>query len=170
MLLLRLQLGGVTYTWGSPMIICIIVFGVLLLGLFALNEGFARYPLMPLRLFSKFDVAVFGTCFCHGFVFVAGTYFLPLYSQAVLGATPLLSGIYFLAFTLPPSLVGGAGGFIIKGTGKYLPLICGSYILIIVGFELFLDLHTDPNWAKIVIYQVIAGSGLGPNFQAPLIP
>ncbi len=38
-----------------------------------------------------------------------------------------------------------------------------------LGYGLFIDLDPTPNWAKIVIYQIIAGLGVGPNFQSPLI-
>ena len=38
-----------------------------------------------------------------------------------------------------------------------------------LGFGLFIDLDPSANWAKIVVYQIIAGLGVGPNFQAPLI-
>ncbi|CAG8983048.1 hypothetical protein HYALB_00006076 [Hymenoscyphus albidus] len=170
MLLLGLQFGGVTYPWGSVKVICLIVFGCVLFGLFALGERIVRYPLIPHRIFNKSNVAVFGTCFCHGYIFIAATYFLPLYFQAVLGATPILSGVYFLAFTLSLSFVGGFGGFLIKATGKYLLLIRGSWVLAIVGFGLFTDLDPSANWAKIFIFQIIAGAGVGANFQAPLIP
>jgi hypothetical protein len=38
-----------------------------------------------------------------------------------------------------------------------------------LGFGLFIDLDVSANWAKIIIFQIIAGIGVGPNFQAPLI-
>jgi len=38
-----------------------------------------------------------------------------------------------------------------------------------LGYGLFIDLDPYPNWAKIIIFQIIAGIGVGPNFQSPLI-
>ena len=38
-----------------------------------------------------------------------------------------------------------------------------------IGFGLFIDLDSNPNWAKIIIFEIIAGIGVGPNFQSPLI-
>jgi hypothetical protein len=38
-----------------------------------------------------------------------------------------------------------------------------------LGFGLFIDLPNHAEWAKIIIYQMIAGLGVGPNFQSPLI-
>ncbi|TVY84201.1 MFS-type transporter [Lachnellula suecica] len=171
MLLLGLEFGGITYPWGSAKVICLIVFGIFVGCLFVLNEWkFARYPVMPLRIFKhRSAIAALGVCFCHGFVFIAGTYYLPLYFQAVLGATPLLSGVYLLALALSLSFMSGATGVFIKKTGKYLPPIWFGMIVMTLGFGLFIDLDAKANWAKIIIFQIIAGIGVGPNFQSPLI-
>lgn len=171
MLLLGLEFGGVTYPWGSAKVICLIVFGIFVAGLFVINEWkFARYPVMPMRLFKhRSNIASLGVCFCHGYVFIAGTYYLPLYFQAVLGATPLLSGVYLLPFALALSFVSGATGVFIKKTGKYLPPIWFGLVVMTIGFGLFIDLDPTANWAKIIIFEIIAGIGVGPNFQSPLI-
>ena len=43
-------------------------------------------------------------------------------------------------------------------------------VFMTLGFGLFLDLpNRKGSWARIIIYQIIAGLGVGPNFQAPLI-
>ncbi|EPE24725.1 MFS general substrate transporter [Glarea lozoyensis ATCC 20868] len=171
MLLLGLEFGGITYPWGSATVICLIVFGVVTAFLFILNEWkFARYPVMPMRLFNHpSNFAALGTCFFHGYVFIAGTYYLPLYFQAVLGATPLLSGVYLLPLALSLSFVSAASGIFIKKTGRYLPPIWFGMIFMTLGFGLLIDLDVRANWAKIIIFQIIAGIGVGPNFQAPLI-
>ncbi len=171
MLLLGLEFGGVTYPWNSVTVICLIVFGLVVGGLFVLNEWkFARYPVMPLRLFkNRSNIASLAVCFCHGYVFIAGSYYLPLYFQAVLGSSPLLSGVYLLPFVMALSFTSGATGVFIKRTGKYLPAILFGLILMTVGFGLFIDLDVQANWTKIIIFQIIAGIGVGPNFQSPLI-
>jgi hypothetical protein len=171
MLLLGLEFGGVTYPWGSAKVICLIVFGIVVALLFILNEWkFARYPVMPMRIFKyRNNLASLGVCFCHGFVFIAGTYYLPLYFQAVLGATPLLSGVYLLPFALSLSFTSGATGVFIKKTGKYLPPIYFGLFFMTLGFGLFIDLGPNPQWAKIILFQIVAGIGVGPNFQSPLL-
>ncbi len=171
MLLLGLEFGGVTYPWNSATVISLIVFGIVVAGLFAINEWkFARYPVMPLRIFKHpSNIAALGVCFCHGYVFIAGTYYLPLYFQAVLGATPLLSGVYLLPFALSLSVISGATGVFIKKTGKYRPPIWFGLFIMTLGFGLLIDLPLHPGWAKIIIFQIIAGIGAGPNFQSPLI-
>lgn len=94
---------------------------------------------------------------------------MPLYFQAVLGASPLLSGVYLLPFALALSFVSGATGVFIKKTGKYLPPIWFGLVVMTLGFGLFIDLPSNHNWAKIIIFQIVAGIGVGPNFQSPLI-
>lgn len=171
MLLLGLEFGGITHPWSSPTVICLIVFGVLTIAAFVVVEWkFAKYPVMPLWLFrSRSNIAVFAVCFLHGFVFIASSYFLPLYFQAVIGATPLLSGVYLLPVAISLSAASVGTGIIIKKTGKYLFLIWGALAFLTLGFGLFIDLGARANWAKIILYQIISGIGIGPLFQAPLI-
>jgi hypothetical protein len=171
MLLLGLEFGGITHPWASAIVLCLIIFGAVVIGLFFLIEWrVAPYPLMPLDLFSKrSNLAALGTCFLHAFVFIAGNYFLPLYFQAVLGATPILSGVYLLPQAVALSFMSIFTGVFIKKTGQYLPLIWFGMIMMTLGFGLFIDFDVNSPWSKIIVYQIIAGIGVGPNFQAPLI-
>lgn len=171
MFLLGLELGGVTHPWSSPTVICLLVFGIVTAGIFvAVEWKVAEYPLVPLYLFSKrASAASLAVGALHGTVFISGSYYLPLYFQAVLGASPLMSGVYILPWVMSLSLMSAATGIIIKKTGRYLPCIIGGMVVMTLGFGLFIDLEPRANWAKIVIFQLIAGTGVGPNFQAPLI-
>ncbi|PHH63316.1 hypothetical protein CDD81_6090 [Ophiocordyceps australis] len=171
MLLFGLEFGGVQFPWASPTIICLIVFGVVTIVLFALYETYlARYPLMPTSLFShRTSIAALGLSFMHAVTFMGGSYWLPLYFQAVVGATSLLSGVYLLPFVLSLSITSTLSGIIIKKTGNYKVPIMAGLLLMTLGFGLFIDLGDDKSWAKIIIFQIIAGIGVGPNFQAPLI-
>ncbi|QDS67987.1 hypothetical protein FKW77_009249 [Venturia effusa] len=171
MLLLGLQFGGETFPWKSATVICLIVFGIVTIGLFVINEWrLARYPIIPLHIFSKrSNIACLLVCFCHGYVFIGGSYYLPLYFQACLGATPLLSGVYTLASALSLSFASMATGISIKKTGQYLPPIWGGLAIMTLGYGLFIDLDARSSWAKIILYQIVAGIGVGPLFQAPLI-
>lgn len=171
MFLLGLEFGGVTFPWDSPTVVCLIVFGVLVSGLFVIVEWkVAKYPIIPMRLFRvRSNVASLAASACHGFVFISASYYLPLYFQAVLGASPLLSGVYVLPFTISLAVVSSATGIFIRKTGKYLPCIIFGMAVMTLGFGLFLDLGPKANWARIVLFQLVAGIGVGPNFQSPLI-
>lgn len=171
MVMLGLELGGVTFPWDSPTVICLIVFGLVTVAIFVVVEWkVAEFPVVPIHLFRKrSSVASFGIAALHGLVYISGSYYLPLYFQAVLGADPLMSGVYVLPYVFFLSLVSAATGLVIRKTGQYLPCIIFGMAVMTLGYGLFLDLEPRVNWAKIVLYQLIAGAGVGPNFQSPLI-
>ncbi|KAL7797952.1 MFS general substrate transporter [Trichoderma afarasin] len=171
MLLFGLEFGGVQFPWDSAAVICLIVFGFVTIALFGIYENrVAKFPVMPTRLFrGRTSIAAYGLSIMHAMTFISGSYWLPLYFQAVLGATSLLSGVYILPYVLALSFTSALTGVFIKKTGNYkIPIISGLFIMTI-GFGLFIDLGARANWAKIIIFQIIAGIGVGPNFQSPLI-
>ncbi|KAL9093824.1 MAG: hypothetical protein Q9159_000126 [Coniocarpon cinnabarinum] len=171
MFLFGLELGGVSYPWDSATVVCLLVFGVVTLALFAVIELFvAKSPIMAPRIFRKRNnLASLGACWIQSFVFIAGSYYLPLYFQAALGKSPILSGVYTLATSVSLSLTSIATGIFIRITGKYRPPIFFGFFLMTLGFGLFVDFDAQSSLAKLLIYQIIAGIGVGPNFQAPLI-
>lgn len=83
--LLGLNFGGISFSWSSTTVICTIVFGLLLLVAFLAIEAWVpKYPIMPLRIFISINnIACLLTGFIQSFVFISGTYFLPLYFQDV---------------------------------------------------------------------------------------
>jgi MFS family permease len=170
-LLLGLEFGGVTFAWDSAPVITLIVSGVAIWIIFFLVETHVpKYPLIPVRIFKTIsNLSILAVDFSHGFVFIAGSYYLPVYFQAVLGANALQSGVYLFPFVLTLSATAIGTGYIINKTGSYLPLITGGMMFLTLGFALFTDLPAKPSWPRIVIYQIIAGIGVGPNFQSPML-
>lgn len=171
MFLFGLEFGGIKYPWGSATVVCLIVFGVFVwfLAMFA-EWKVAKYPIIPTRLFNEWgNVLILLVCYCHGFVFIAGAYYLPLYFQIVLLASPILSGVYVLPMVLSLSFVSAGTGIIMKKTGRYHEMIVAGLFFMTLGFGLFIDLKPYASWPRIIIYQLIGGIGVGPNFQAPLV-
>ncbi|KAE8147584.1 major facilitator superfamily domain-containing protein [Aspergillus avenaceus] len=171
MLLLALDFGGVTHPWNSATVICLIVFSVVILGLFVLNEWkIAEYPVIPLILFrGRSGIASCVVCFCHGFIFMGEAYYLPFYFQAVLGASPIMSGVYLLPFVISITFSGAFNGFFIQKTGKYVPSLWLGLGLMTLGVGLLIDLEATANWGKILGFQIISGIGVGMGFEAPLL-
>jgi hypothetical protein len=169
--LIGLQFGGVIFSWNSATVLCLIIIGVTVVGAFAFYEyRFARYPIMPSRMFQdNSNIAIFALDFAHAFVLVAATYYMPVYFQSVLGASPILSGVYLLPLCVSMSLTAVFNGGIMKKTGKYLPSIWIGMVLMTLGFGLFLDLEASANWAKIILFLIIGGVGTGLNFQSPML-
>ncbi|GAB1198961.1 hypothetical protein APSETT444_008291 [Aspergillus pseudonomiae] len=171
MFLFGLEYGGITYPWDSATVICLIVFGVVAWAIAMMVEWkVAKYPVIPIRLFTNWHNAlVLFVCFCHSFVFIAGSFYLPLYFQTVLLANPIMSGVYVLPNVLSLSLTSAITGFIIKKTGRYHELIVGGLFFMTLGYGLLINLKYYASWPRIIIYQLIAGFGSGPIFQAPLV-
>jgi EmrB/QacA subfamily drug resistance transporter len=171
MFLFGLQYGGETYPWDSATVICLILFGALTFALFILYEWkIPKYPVMPLSLFkSRTNIATLSVVFIHGVVFISGSYYLPLYFQAVRGATPILSGVYLLPTALALSFGSIGTGIFVKKTGAYLPPIYFGLFMMTLGYGLFVNFSANSNWGKLAMYQIIAGVGIGPLFQAPII-
>ena len=171
MFLLGLGYGGVAYPWDSATVICLIIFGVVTLGAFvAIEWKVAKYPIVPMRLFSSIsNVSVFGIAYIHGAVFIAHLYYLPLYFQSVLGASPLLSGVYLLPVAVTLCVLSSLSGYYISKSGRYRPPIYIGLIIMTLGTGLYIDLPANPSWPRIILYQIVAGLGLGPVFQAPIM-
>lgn len=170
-LLFGLQYGGQTKPWSSVIVVNLLVFGLVQIGLFVVYEWkVAPYPLMPLRLFNdRSNIGCLFISFFHGLSFIGIYYYLPLYFQAVLGASPLLSGVYTLPVAVATGLSAMVTGGIVGATGKYLPPLYLGLFFMVLGIGLCIDLPAHHDWAKIIIYQIIAGLGIGPNFISPLI-
>jgi Major Facilitator Superfamily len=171
MFLLGLEYGGVTYPWASATVICLIIFGILTWVLFLFNEWkLAKYAITPIQIFHPLsNLASFGVCFLHGFAILPAFFFLPIYFQAVLGASPILSGVYLLPLVLSIAFGSVGVGILIRKTGRYLEPLRISLLIMTLGIGLLIDLPAKADWAKIIIFQIILGLGTGPNFLAPLI-
>jgi hypothetical protein len=190
MTLLGLDFGGETFPWNSSKVICLIVFGVLLVGIFIFSEAkLARYPLIPLRLFRHpSNVAALAVCFVHGFVsssemqqglwvdtdhslqvFISAEYYLPLYFQSVQEASPLHSGLLILPIIITEASMGILSGVLIHRTGRYLEIIWLGTIFMTLGFGLLIDLNATSTLREIIPFQIVAGIGSGVLFEPPLI-
>ncbi|KAN0102287.1 MFS general substrate transporter [Hyaloscypha variabilis] len=141
MFLLGLNLGGIISPWGSPKVICLLVFGFFASIIFVIYEArFAQNPIMPMRILRKrSNVASVLVCFMHSMVNVSSWYFMPLYFQSVKGSSPLHSGLLLFPITVLQSSVGVAAG-----------------------------LDVNSSLVEIVFLEIVTGIGVGLVFQ-PLI-
>lgn len=171
MVLLALDFGNVVFPWSSATVICLLVFGVVVLALFVVNEWkFATEPIIPLHIFSnKSSSAAFGVYSCNFYVFIGLAYYLPLYSQSVLGANALDSGIHLLPLIVACSLSAAFAGVFIQKTGKYLRIMYAGQVLNLLGIGLFVYLPFEKNLAKLFVFQILVGLGVGMNIEPPLL-
>ncbi|KAJ2897036.1 uncharacterized protein MKZ38_005025 [Zalerion maritima] len=171
MVLLALTFGGVTYPWSSVAVINLIIFGTVVFGIFIINEWkLASNPVIPLRLFTnRSTVAAYGLFAFNSYVFLGLAYYLPLYSQSVLGADAEMSGVYLVPLIVSCSLAAALSGVFIQKTGKYLPVMYAAQIFLTLGVGLLINLDYEKNLTKLLIFQILAGIGTGMNIEGPLL-
>ncbi|KAJ5623687.1 hypothetical protein N7490_012292 [Penicillium lividum] len=157
--------------WKSAMVICQLVFGVVILGIFGFYEArFATNPLIPGLLLSSWtNVASIIVICLHSFVFVSYDYFLPLYFQVVLGFDAIISGVCLLALVVPLSAFTMSTGWYVRRKGDYQwPIWIGTCFMTL-GTGLFINFDSTINWPKIITFQIVVSVGAGPLFQSPMI-
>ncbi|WPH00804.1 Hypothetical protein R9X50_00363400 [Acrodontium crateriforme] len=171
MLLLGLDFGGSIFPWSSPKVICLIIFGALMIGVFLFSEKkLAKYPLIPLEMFKNpANIAACAVCFCHGMVFIASVYYLPLYFQSAKQKSPLHSGILILPLTITEGSMGIVAGLAIHATGRYREIVWIGIFMLTMGTGVYINFGTNTPVAEIIGIEIIAGIGSGLLFEAPLI-
>lgn len=101
-LLLALQWGGTTYSWGNwRVVLCLVIFGVVGIAWVYYQHRTGDRGLLPLRLLK--NRSVLGSNFYSSTTFPNFTIFLywvPTWFQAVKNVSAQQSGVYFLAAAL----------------------------------------------------------------------
>jgi MFS family permease len=171
MILLGLDFGSITFPWSSVTVVCLIVFGLVTIGVFIVNEWkFAKHPVIPLRLFTKRStVAAYFVWACNFYILIGLSYYLPLYSQSVLDANALVSGVHLVPLIVACSLSAACTGAYIQKTGTYLPITYIAHVLLCLGTGLLTSVRVGESLTKLIIFQVITGIGVGMNIEPPLI-
>ncbi|KAK0712952.1 major facilitator superfamily-domain-containing protein [Lasiosphaeria miniovina] len=170
-LLLALQWGGPTYAWNSWRIIFLFVMFGVLISLFLFDQ-YKQQDLatVPPRIFFK--RSVMSAClfsFCVGASFLGSVYYLPIWFQAVKGASAIDSGIMNLPMLIATTIFSILAGATVTMFGYYTPFMIVCSVLISIGFGLLTTLQPDTGSAKWIGYQIIAGAGIGFGMQQPLI-
>lgn len=115
-LLLALQYGGNQYAWNSSVVIGLLCGSVVTFVVwFFWNRYKGEDALLPHSMISQ--TAVWASGVYQGFLMAAvygGIYFLPIYFQAINGASPMLSGVYLLPTILPQLVMAVSSGAISK--------------------------------------------------------
>lgn len=171
LVLLALDFGGVTFPWDSPTVICMLVFGTLLIGFFLFAEKrLARYPLMDLRIFKDFsNNAVILIAASHSMATRGSEYYLPFYFQSVKEASPTKSGVLILPMMIAASLCDVSVGVLIHQTGRYREIIWAGTTFLTLGTGLYIALGADTSLAKIIVFEVIGGLGLSLLLSTPML-
>ncbi|KAH8773845.1 major facilitator superfamily domain-containing protein [Diaporthe sp. PMI_573] len=165
--LLGLIMGGKDYPWASWHIILPLVLGFVGWVLFHVYQmsPWCKEPSIPPWLFANRTSAVgFILSFLSGVLLEWVVYWYPLYFQALLGKSPLMSGVDTLPFNvllMPAAMV---SGILMSKTGTYRPLHVAAYVLLSLGLGLSSMLDATSSTAEWAIFQIILALGLGCTF------
>jgi hypothetical protein len=170
-LLLALQWGGTTYSWSNGRIIALFVLaGVLVIIFLIIQIKRQENAMIPPRIIRMRPIA-FSSIFM---VLFAGAYFtivyyLPIWFQAIKGASAVNSGIMCLPLMLSMVIFSFVTGGGVTATGRPEPFFYIATILSVVGAGLMTTFEVTTGHPKWIGYQVLLGSGVGMGIQLPII-
>jgi EmrB/QacA subfamily drug resistance transporter len=169
-LLLLAVWGGSTYSWDSPAILGLGAAGVVLGALFLVQERRAEEPIIPLRLFRIRTVALSaGIMFLVGATLFGTVVFLPLYIQAVLGASATNSGLLLLPLMMGVVTTSIASGRIISRTGRYRLWPVVGMATCTVGMYLLSGLEPGSSDVYASVSMAVLGLGIGMVMQVMVL-
>ncbi|KAK1990954.1 major facilitator superfamily transporter [Colletotrichum falcatum] len=165
MLLLPFSLvSGATHQWRSPTIICLIVFGVVCLALFAAWERFfAKVSLFPYRFLK--DRTVLGACLVYGVMFIS-IYCWDSYYQSYLQVAhnqDITSSGYILnTFSLTSAIISPLVGLAIRYTGRFKYVAVAGVPICVLGTALLVHFRTpSTSVGYLVMCQIFNGVASG---------
>lgn len=102
-------------------------------------------------------------------VFIYAEYYLPLFFQSVMSATPLLSGVLLLPLIVCMAVSGIVAGVLIHRTGRFRELIWVGTTTLCLANGLFISVNAHTSIAKVIGFELLLGFGSGLLFEAPII-
>ncbi|KAJ2158402.1 hypothetical protein GGF46_003807 [Coemansia sp. RSA 552] len=167
MVLLALNFGGQQYSWTSAAVLCLLLFGIVVVGIFVLYEGkVPREPVMPLRLFKNRNVAValLQNIFV-GAAMYGPPYYIPLYFSTVQNSSAIGASLHLLPFLLPIAIFSIITGLLVSRTGRYREFEWVGGAIATTGICLLMLLDEKSGIGKCVGILIVPGIGLGIMLQ-----
>jgi EmrB/QacA subfamily drug resistance transporter len=169
-LLLVLVWGGTEYPWTSTTILGLGLVGAMLTGAFIVWESRAAEPILPMRLFRNpiFSVGA-AASFIIGCAMFGGIVFLPLFLQAVTGASATSSGLLLLPLMAGIMTTSIGSGRIIARTGHYKAWPATGLAIAAVGMALLGTMDTSTGRLESSLYMAVFGIGVGMVMQVLIL-
>ncbi|MFG2928937.1 MDR family MFS transporter [Streptomyces achromogenes] len=162
--------GGTEYAWTSARIMELTGIGVAALIGFVFWQTKAAEPVLPLHIFQSRNftlMAVIG--FITGFVMFGATLFLPLYQQAVQGASATNSGLLLLPMLGAMLVTSMIAGRITTNSGRYKMFPIAGGALMIVGLYLLSTMDTGTSRFTSGVFMAVVGAGMGCLMQITML-
>jgi EmrB/QacA subfamily drug resistance transporter len=161
-LMLALSLGGHQYGWDSAPIVGLVLFGLVMGALFVWQERRAAEPVIPLSLFGNSIVSISLASSTLIFMGMFGTIlFIPLFIQAVIGASATTSGTILMPMTGGMIVGSTLAGQLVSRTGKYRLVALAGVGLTTIGMLLLTRLDPASTYLDAIRDTVVMGLGLG---------
>ncbi|MEU5956804.1 MDR family MFS transporter [Streptomyces sp. NPDC047525] len=162
--------GGTEYAWTSTVIMELIAIGVVALISFVVVQKKAAEPILPLHIFRSLNFTLMSVIgFLTGFVMFGAMLFLPLYQQAVQGASATNSGLLLLPMLLSMMVVSFFSGRFTTSTGKYKIFPIVGTVLMVLGLFLLSQMDTDTSRFTSGLYMAVLGAGMGCLMQITML-
>jgi len=161
-MLLAFSWAGDKYAWGSPQIVGMLLFSVVMIGVFLMIELRAAEPIISPRLFKDrtFAVSNIASFLIAGGMFGAIMY-LPLYVQGVMGESATNSGAILTPMMLGFMVSSIVGGQIMSRTGRYKGILLVTLVIGSVGMFLFSRMGVNTSNGELIRNMIITGLGIG---------
>lgn len=170
-ILLVLQWGGVTYPWSDGRIIALLVlFSLLLIAFVGVQFWMGEDATVPVRIARQRSVgsaAIFTACV--GAAFFTMVYYLPIWFQAIRGASATDSGIDTLPMMISTTVGNIIGGVFVSVTGYYTPMMLALPPIASIGAGLMTTWTVDVSTGKWIGYQILFGLGIGLGMQQGMV-
>ncbi|MEU6386534.1 MDR family MFS transporter [Streptomyces bauhiniae] len=162
--------GGTEYAWTSARIMELTALGVVSLVGFVFWQTKAAEPVLPLHIFKSLNFTLMSVIgFVTGFVMFGATLFLPLYQQAVQGASATNSGLLLLPMLGAMLVTSMVAGRVTTGSGRYKVFPVAGGVLMIIGLYLMSTMDTDTTRLTSGIYMAVVGAGMGCLMQVTML-
>jgi EmrB/QacA subfamily drug resistance transporter len=169
-LLLVAVWGGKEHPWGSATILGLAAAGIAILAVFVLWERRVSEPILPMRLFGNdiFRVATVLAVLIGAAMYGAIAY-LPLFLQAVTGASATMSGLLLLPLMTGIMATSITSGRVIARTGRYRAWPIAGMAVSASGMFLLSLMDADtPRWQSSMSMLVL-GVGIGMVMQVLIL-
>lgn len=144
--------------------------GVLGLVAFVAIERRAASPVLPLELLSRRAIAVAGVAsFVLGAAMMSAVMFLPLFAQAVLGATATEAGTTIAPMLIGWPLAAASSSRVLPRVGFRRPVIVGAGIVMVSLAATALALSPTSNLWVLRVAMFAYGLGMGLSLTAQLL-
>jgi len=163
MFLLGLQYGGTLHPWNSSIVIGLLVGAAATFVVFLVweyhkgDEAMVPFVMLKQRVIWSAAANLF---FLLGAILVA-EYYLAIFFQAVLGDSPIMSGVHMLPTTLGLVVFTMLSGMFTEIFGYYLPWTLGGSAAAAVGYGLMSLFTPNTPSSKWIGFQFLYGAGSG---------